>query len=309
MRILIVGLGSIGRRHLTCLSEMLNVKVASLRTTKGALKKSENVIEFTSLDTAFEFKPDGVIVANPTSLHIESAEPFLKRGIKTLIEKPIGFSSTDANPLKKYSSLVRVAYCYRFHEINRLVSKIYSEEKIFKVSFRRSYYLPKWHPYADYRTEYTAQKKMGGGVIRTLSHEIDLMIHWFGVPDAITGVIDKISDLEIDTDDCAFFSCRYHKKKMRVNFDLDFFSPVNVNIGEIYSSKGKYQWDTNRFKFTAYDEEKSSTNILFEVNNINQMYSRQMMDFVKFVESGESQNANLEQSIEVLKVIEKIDGK
>lgn len=308
MKVLIVGLGSIGKRHATCLLQFNNIELAILRTAKGTLKEKSEYLEFYSLEQALNFEPDGVIIANPTSLHVSTALPFLEKGIKLLIEKPIAFSSTEASVLLKYAHLIRVAYCFRFHRLNSLISKICLEEKVLKLGFKRSYYLPKWHPYADYRTEYTASKSLGGGVIRTLSHEIDLMVNWLGFPNSIIGTTDKISDLEIDTDDYAFFTCKYNNK-CRVNFELDFLSPINTNLGELYTSKGKYQWDSKGFQFTAYSDNESTIIESFSAENINEMYVKQMADFIDYIETGNSKNTDLTQSIDVLKIIEQVDGK
>jgi predicted dehydrogenase len=254
------------------------------------------------------FNPDAVIVANPTSLHIVSVLPFLEKGIKVLIEKPIAYSSEEANSLNSFQDLIRVAYCFRFHPLNEAISKIIKGERIFKVGFKRSYYLPKWHPYADYRSEYTAQKSLGGGVIRTLSHEIDLMINWFGSPNSSVGVTDKISNLEIDTDDYAFFTCKYANGP-RVNFELDFLSPMSVNTGELYSEKGKYSWDLSGISFMSYDSVQAENVTSFSTDEINRMYVKQIEDFIGFVKDGNSINTSFNQSIEVLKIIENIDGK
>jgi len=224
MKILIVGLGSIGQRHAACLQKINGVEIAVLRTKKGTLKDASGFTEFYSLDDALAYHPDGVIISNPTSLHVETALPFLQSGIKTLIEKPVADTAAEAEKLAAYSEHLRVAYCVRFLPLISTIKEIAEQEKIYKLSFKRSYYLPKWHPYADYRTEYTAKRSLGGGVIRTLSHEIDLMLYLFGEPVHTVGVTDKISPLEIDTDDFAFVSCKT-AAGARINFELDFFLP------------------------------------------------------------------------------------
>ena len=180
MKILIIGLGSIGQRHLKILSCFANIEIAALRTSKGLLKNEISVTNFFKLKDAIKFKPDGVIISNPTSLHVKSVLPFLKLGCKVLIEKPIDDCFEKTEILKPYAELIRVAYCMRFNPIMKFLNSKFKVENPFKVGFKRSFYLPNWHPYADYRQEYTAQKQMGGGVIRTLSHELDLAIHWFG---------------------------------------------------------------------------------------------------------------------------------
>ncbi|HMO61132.1 MAG TPA: Gfo/Idh/MocA family oxidoreductase [Ferruginibacter sp.] len=307
MKILIVGLGSIGQRHAACLQKMPGVDIAVLRTNKGTLKEKSGYTEFYNIEDALAYQPDGVVIANPTSLHVETALPFLQRGIKTLIEKPIAQSHADAEKLSPFSNNLLVAYCVRFLPLINIIKEIAAGERIYKISFKRSYYLPKWHPYADYRTEYTAKKELGGGVIRTLSHEIDLMLYLFGEPVSTTGVTDKISALEIDTDDFAFFTCKL-KNGARVNFELDFFSPKNLNVAEMFTDKGKYTWDMRELLFTPYNETTAERLYGPELFNIEKMYSSQIDDFINFIKYGKSNNASYEAAINVLNIITKIDG-
>lgn len=308
LKILLIGMGSIGRRHLQCLQSFGNIDLASLRTLKGTLNEKTGIKEFYNFQEALKFKPNGVIVSNPTSLHIETAIPFLEKGIKVLIEKPVSHDLATSRLLLPYEKDLRIAYCMRFHPLNDLISSILKKEIVFKLGFKRSYYLPKWHPYADYRLEYTAKRELGGGVIRTLSHEIDLMLNWFGNPKSFCGVIDKVSNLEIDTDDYAFFSCQY-QQGFRVNFELDFLSPVNVNTGELFTDKGKYQWDMKNFWFTAYNEVDKNEAVVFDEDSLNQMYVKQLEDFLKFIETGKSKNTTLVQGINLLTIIEELDAK
>ncbi len=307
MKILIVGLGSIGQRHAGCLQKMAGVEIAVLRTTKGTLKEKSSYTEFYNVEDALAYQPDGVIIANPTSLHVQTALPFLQKGIKTLIEKPIAYSQADAEKLAPFSNDLLVAYCVRFLPSVNIIKQIIADEKMYKLSFKRSYYLPKWHPYADYKTEYTAKKELGGGVIRTLSHEIDLMLYLFGEPVSITGVTDKISPLEIDTDDFAFVTCKT-KNGARVNFELDLFSPKNVNTAEMFTEKGKYTWDMTELLFTPYQETTATKLYGQELFDIEKMYNNQMQDFIGFVNGNKSENATYNSAQAVLKIIEYVDA-
>ncbi len=308
MKIVIIGLGSIGHRHLSHLKEISGLELASLRTKKGEVKKDGGIREFYLLEDALDFKPDGVLISNPTALHVETALPFLKNGTKVLIEKPIDTSIQNAEVLKPYESLIRVAYCMRFHPLNLFLKNTFKEELPFKVGFKRSFYLPKWHPYADYRKEYTAKKSLGGGVIRTLSHEIDLSLDWFGTPKEVNGVVDKVSFLEIETDDYAFFSTK-SSENTRINFELDFFSPLNVYLGEAFTERGKYEWNLNKVTFTGY--ESGEKEVVFSVPKEagSEMYQNQMDDFCRFISQGKSLNASFEDGINVLKIIEEIENK
>ena len=305
MRILIIGLGSIGRRHLKVLQEIGGHQVAALRSRKGTLKENSGIVEFTSVDEALAFGPDAVIVANPTSLHVESSMPFLKAGCKLLIEKPIAHSTVEAQKIERFKDQIRVAYCLRFLPISKFVRTILEEESIFKISFKRSFYLPKWHAYADYRKEYTARKDLGGGVIRTLSHEIDLAMHWLGKPNKTVGIVDKLSPLDINVDDIAFLSMKMNNGA-RVNMELDFYSPRNINQAELFTEKGKYFWDAQRLEFMGYDY--SEPQVIQKFGQVyDQMYNDQIRDFLNFVKGEESLNCSFEESVWVSDVIEEIE--
>jgi predicted dehydrogenase len=302
MKILVVGMGSIGRRHASCLQQQAGVELAVLRTAKGTLKERTPFKEFHGIKEALSFGPDGVIVANPTALHVSTALPFLERGIKVLIEKPVAHSVSDAEKLASFASQIRVAYCLRFLPLTAVLKKIIETEKVYKLGFRRSYYLPNWHPYADYRSEYTARKDLGGGVIRTMSHEIDLMHYFLGCPVEVVGAVDKISALDIDTDDYAFFTCKM-SRGARVNFELDFFSPANVNAGELFTEKGKYSWNTTDLYFTSYRETVGSKINEIGMFDFEAMYHGQVSDFIRFVNKGVSANSTYEDSLNVMRVI------
>ena len=305
MKILLIGLGSIGMRHLKHLQNMPGLELASLRSKKGELKKESGIFEFYDLSQALEFKPSGVIISNPTSMHVQTALPFLKENIKVLIEKPISVSIKNAELLRPFKSLIRVAYCMRFSSVNHFLKEKFTKDEPFKIGFKRSFYLPNWHPYADYRKEYTALKSLGGGVIRTLSHEIDISLHWFGEPTKVEGVVDQISFLEIDTDDYAFFSTK--NNRTRVNFELDFFSPNNVNIGEAYTEEGKYEWEAQNIYFTSYNTGLKEKIFTAPQDFVRQMYQDQMEDFCEFLTSGKSLNASFDDGMKVLEIIEKVE--
>jgi len=306
MKILIAGLGSIGKRHLMSIQKINGVEVAALRTGKGTLKDKSDVREFYSIEEALDYKPDGVLIANPTSKHVETALPFLQKGIKVLIEKPIDDTISESQKLEGYKGNILVAYCMRFFPLNSFIKELSLRENIFKISFQRSFYLPKMHPYADYRTEYAAKKELGGGVIRTFSHEIDMMLNWFGEPLSVTGVTDKISHLEMDTDDFAFFTAKT-KSGARINFELDFFAPVNVNVGEAFTEKGKYFWDTKSIQYLDYNESVPREILKYEDNAFEVMYVNQIQDFINFIQGKPSENATYETAMQVMEIIEGIE--
>lgn len=305
MKILVVGLGSIGRRHFNILNTFNDIELASLRTRTRMLNDTSDMLEFYSIEEALAFKPDGVIICNPTSLHVETSLPFLEQGAKVLIEKPISNTLSGLEKLEPFAPSLRVAYCLRYLDVYEFLKQEFFDDTPFKISFKRSYFLPLWHPKTDYRQEYVAKKELGGGVLRTLSHEIDLAINWLGKPESIIGVSDKIGFLEMDTDDFAFFSLKM-KNGTRVNFELDLYSPYNVNEGEAITNTGKYTWDMNGVYFYAFDLKENKRIFKADKDSLNKMYLKQLEDFKVFIKSGSSKACDLSQGLESIKIIEKL---
>lgn len=308
----IIGMGSIGQRHARNLYKLGIKDIAALRTNRGVMKALPDdlkfVKEFSGEDDFYNNNLDGVIIANPTSLHLEAALPALQKGLKTFIEKPITENAENACRLEKFSESIIVGYCLRFSNYIKIIKNFIDEGnlgKLYKASFYRSYYLPKWHPYADYRLEYTAQKKLGGGVIRTLSHEIDLMHFLFGEVESANGLVDKISDLDIDTDDFCFFTCKM-KQGGRVNFEMDFLSLDYINRAEIIGSNGRLAYDMRDVTFTKMDGEKEILHV-FTSDEVDGMYLDQMKDFLRFIDEGKSLNCSFKDAVAVLNIIEEID--
>ncbi len=212
MRILIIGCGSIGRRHIKALEHIGVQDIIAYRTKKGALKdlseEMHNVTEVYDMKAAFASEPDGVIISNPTSLHLPILIECVKRGIDVFIEKPICGSIEElaqyADFIEKSDSRIMVGYVLRFHPLFKELKKLLSQGVIgspLKAEMKVGHYLPFWHKYEDYSKGYVAQKMLGGGAIRTLSHEIDLANYFFGDLYSVYSKIDKLSNLNIETDD------------------------------------------------------------------------------------------------------------
>jgi len=307
MKILIIGLGSIGRRHLSCLQRIGGLDLAAFRTAKGTLFEQSDIKEFFSRSEALQFKPEGVIVANPTALHVDESLPFLENGIPVLIEKPLAASLVNANQLRPYQHLIRVAYVFRFSTVSRFLKTQFETDRPFKVSYKRSFYLPKWHSYADYTKEYTARKDLGGGVLRTLSHEIDLALDMFGYPIEVLGLTDRLSTLKIDVDDFALLSMKM-RQGVRVNLELDYFSPQNINFGEAITETGKYEWNIDEVFFQDFRDSEKCTLLAKENESFDENYFRQINDFLQFVETGVSLNASYADGVETLRIIETVDS-
>ncbi len=196
MKVLIVGYGSIGRRHADVLIGICHdVGVVSRR----AIGHTPN---FASIEEAANlFAPDYVIIASRTVEHREDIEALSTTGFKgrLLIEKPVYDSGSESPP--SGFEFVKVAFNLRFHPALLHLRKLIAGRKIYAATVYTGSYLPSWRPDRDYRASYSAIRAEGGGVLRDLSHELDYTMWLFGQWQSVATIGGRFGDLDIDSDD------------------------------------------------------------------------------------------------------------
>lgn len=196
MRALVVGYGSIGRRHAGVLGELgCDVAVLSRRTVDHARG-------FTSLASALtEWQPEYVVVADRTSEHHDTVASFAAAGFRgrVLVEKPL-FDRARAIPSHSFSH-TGVAYQLRFHPLLNKLRCLVNPSRALTATLYVGSYLPHWRPGTDYRDGYSASSAQGGGALRDLSHELDCALWLLGPWRRLTACGGHVSGLEIDSDD------------------------------------------------------------------------------------------------------------
>ena len=185
MRVLFVGLGSIGTRHLKNLHAVaakrgIPVEACALRSTHGGaeartLPETTRALlagEYTALPENAQF--DAAFITNPTSLHFDTLRLLRGKARVLFIEKPIfdepARSLTDC---LAPGQMAYVAAPMRWCGTMLALKKELPRLRVYSARALCSSYLPDWRPGVDYRTVYSAHKALGGGVTNDLIHEWD----------------------------------------------------------------------------------------------------------------------------------------
>ena len=199
MKVLVVGYGSIGKRHARILEGLgLEVAVVSQQSL------SDEYVKFSDIGFAVsEWKPEYIIIANQTDKHCYTMESLIKGGFrgKVLIEKPL-FDKIQNVSTHSFSDLI-VAYNLRLHPFLKKIKHIlaHKNKTIFSANISVGSYLPDWRQNSDYTKSYSASKEKGGGVLRDLSHELDYVQWFFGKWKRLTAIGGHFSNLDITSDD------------------------------------------------------------------------------------------------------------
>ena len=252
MKFLIAGLGSIGRRHFRNLISLGEKDIVLLRTRKGTLPDDEVAgypVE-TDLNQALDkHKPDAVIVANPTSMHLDVAIPAAQAGCHILLEKPVSHSLERLDELKNAAensgSRILVGFQFRYHPtLNQARELIRSGTlgQVLTVHVHWGEYLPQWHPWEDYRQSYAARADLGGGVVVTLTHPFDYLRYLLGEVESLWSFNGHISPLEVDVEDVAEIGLRFTEGAVG-GVHVNYFQRPSVHRLEIVGMNGTLRWD------------------------------------------------------------------
>jgi len=312
--ILVIGFGSIGRRHLENLLQLKNVKliVYTKRTDLNSFKE-QGVKISNSLTECLNENPDIGFITNETSLHIPIAIKLAQNGLDLFIEKPLSNSSKDIQKLcsivRKKKLITQMGCNLRFHPCIKKIKNLIDQRKIGKIisaQVQNSSYLPDQHRWEDYKKSYAARNDLGGGVTLTLIHEIDYMYWFFQEVENVVSVSGKMSDLDITAEDYTASLLKF-KNKVVGELHLDYFQRPDFRSCKIRGTKGEIYWDSVNNSVSVYNIRKNKWEIKFETgfaNNIDtySSYLEEIKHFLRCVKNRKETINNLEQGIATLKI-------
>ena len=252
MKFLIAGLGSIGRRHFRNLIALGEKDIILLRSHRATLPDDELAgypVETDLAEALKKHKPEAVIVANPTSLHLDVAIPAAEAGCHILLEKPVSNSLDRLDVLQKAAeksgSRILVGFQFRYHPtLNKARELIQASAlgKVLTVHAHWGEYLPQWHPWEDYRQSYAARADLGGGVIRTLTHPLDYLRYLIGEVDSLWSFNGHISSLELDVEDAAEIGLKFTNGAIG-GVHLNYAQRPPAHRLEIVGTNGTLRWE------------------------------------------------------------------
>ena len=295
MKALVVGGGSIGKRHLQNL-QALGMEELGLVETDGvrasALSSELPLRCFAELSSGLDWDPDFAIVATPTDLHASHAADVIRRGCDIFIEKPLCHTAVEVDQLcaleERWRPISLVGCNMRFHPGLARVKELLEQETIGKILFARLHcgsYLPEWRAGVDYRENYAATERRGGGCILDCIHELDLAGWFAGEVIEVTCMAGHLSSLEIATEDVAALICR-HESGAISEIHLDYVQRTYERGCEIVGEKGSIFWEFSSGQVRRFDADAREWTIESQPCDwqTNSMYLDEVKHFIECVQ-------------------------
>ena len=328
MRVLFYGLGGIGQRHLRNLREVVGprLEVHAHRTRRLAhvlsdrleivpgetLEEKYGIIVHSDRAGALASRPDAVFVCNPSSMHVDHVIDALRSGAAVFVEKPLSHDwqrVAEMLAIAETSKAVgMVGYQLRFHPcVEKAIGLLSSGAigRLVAVRMEVGEWLPGWHKYEDYRTMYASQSSLGGGVILSQIHEMDILYAILGVPEHVYCIGGKLTRLDVDVEDVAghLFGFIRDGRLIPVQLHQDYIQRPPRRYYEFIGDAGKVEIDMLATTLTRYGAEGDVVE-KFAVPDFqrNSMFLAQIRHFVDCVEGGESPRVSLEDGSQSLRM-------
>lgn len=311
--ILIIGGGSIGKRHLKNLLALGEKDITLIEPApeRALTIRNEFGIETAgSLDEAWSKKEFDIgLICSPPIYHLDQAQQLAEKGINFFVEKPLSHTTHGLDKLvelvQKKKLITMVGSNWKFYPSFQTMKELLDAGAIGRVLSARcqfGWYLPNWHPWEDFRKGYSANKKLGGGILLD-SHEFDYLTWFLGPVTQLACFADKVSDLEIDVEDTAEVIFKFQSGAIG-ELHLDYTQRFYQRNFEFFGEKGTIIWDTNWKKIIlrlADEPEKEFT--LTPEYDINTMYIEEMKHFLECVAENKPTLTPITKAAEVVKLI------
>lgn len=314
--ILVLGSGSVGKRHLTNLAG-LGCRTSAMDPRQDRLAEAANAThlegQYTGVAEALKHAGDydGAVVASPPNFHCAQCLALAQAGLPILLEKPVSPDLKSAQDLEQELARIPGAklllgYTYRWWPPLTAFLNLLRAGRIGRplhAKFVMSAHLADWHPWERYQDFFMASKELGGGALLDESHFLDLMLWFFGMPDRVTARVEKLSNLEIETDDNVDMVAVY-PSGLRVLMHLDLFGRPHEKYISVTGEEGTLLWsfEPNQVSFSREMAHKwETTNYAYQRNH---MFVRVAEEFLSLLAGAGEVSCSLKDGIDVLKVIE-----
>lgn len=315
-RILIVGQGSIGQRHLRLVRESQpDADIRVLRHQPGQAVPALANACLSSPEAIADFRPQLAVVANPAPFHLPAAQKLVAAGCHILMEKPLAARSAEIAPCldqaRQAGLVFQVGYNLRFLPSLQTFRRLVLEGtigRIFSVRCEIGQYLPGWRPGTDYRQGVSARAELGGGALLEMSHELDYLRWIFGEVRWVNAWTGRLGGLAVDVEDTAHLTLGFIRPtgdEAVGALSLDFARRDTTRCCVAIGTQGSLRWDALRGTVSQYLPDENRWQEVFQHRpGRDDSYQAQWAHFLTCVHEGRAPLVSGEDGLAVVRLVE-----
>jgi len=316
-RVLVVGQGSIGLRHLQNIRKIMpEADICVLRHKSPRDLSGLSVRVLDTIEEAQKFGPQVAIIANPAPFHLQISDLLIRQGCHILIEKPLSIGTAGVvdflKEVKERGLICQVGYNLRFVPSLQRFRELLCNGVIGRIMSVRSevgQHLPSWRPENDYRKSVSARRELGGGVLLELSHEIDYLYWIFGAIEWVNATLSRQSSLEIDVEDTAHLIIGFVPDsggyQLTASVNMDFIRHDNTRLCTAIGERGSLRWDGLKGEVELFEAGAKVWRSLYsDPHQRDESYLAEWRNFIENISENKLPLVSGEDGLRVLEIID-----
>lgn len=323
MKLLIVGLGSMGKRRARLAKGMdTSIQISGVDTTESRRVEAEGlgIPAYASIGEAVAAeKFDAALVCTAPITHAGIISELLDAGLPVFTELNLVSDGYEENMKKAKEKglplFLSSTMLYR-GETQYIKHRVEAFDKPVNYIYHIGQYLPDWHPWENYKNFFVGDKRTGG-VREIFGIDLPWLLDTFGPVKSLHVEKDKISQLEVDYPDSYFVTLR-HENGVKGMLAVDVVSPKAVRNFECFGEGLHLFWEGNPKSLYTFDHDKGeklpvNTYESFEHdsrysdNIVENAYVDELANFFAVLKGAEQPRYSFEKDLETIRLIEAIE--
>ena len=323
MKLLIVGLGSMGKRRARLAKGMdASIQISGVDTTESRRVEAEGlgITAYASIGEAVTAeKFDAALVCTAPITHAGIISELLDAGLPVFTELNLVSDGYEENMKKAKEKglplFLSSTMLYR-GETQYIKHQVEAFDKPVNYIYHIGQYLPDWHPWENYKNFFVGDKRTGG-VREIFGIDLPWLLDTFGPVKSLHVEKDKISQLEVDYPDSYFVTLR-HENGVKGMLAVDVVSPKAVRNFECFGERLHLFWEGNPKSLYTFDHDKGeklpvNTYESFEHdsrysdNIVENAYVDELANFFAVLKGTEQPRYSFEKDLETIRLIEAIE--
>lgn len=320
MRIVVIGLGSMGKRRIRLIKEMYpDYIVLGIDGREDRRKETTDMFGIQCFSAAAEVADQvncSFICTSPLS-HASIIADCLNRGWHVFTELNLVTDGYEENITlakeKKCTLFLSSSFFYR-EEIKYIRTKIDSDKK-WNYIYHIGQYLPDWHPWENYKDFFIGDKRTNG-CREIMAIELPWLTRTFGEVESTAILADKMTELNIGFEDNYMIQMK-HRNGNKGTLIVDVVSPVAVRKMEAYAEHSYISWNGTPDSVQEFDpksgklvtvqlSEKAEHKDGYSAFIVENMYKNEIREFFDVVLDGKKPQYGFEQDQKILELIDSL---
>ena len=331
MNIVVIGLGSMGKRRIRLLKQYIKNevnedkkwKIVGIDVTDSRCRECEEVydiITYRTLEEALENEAiDCAVISTSPHTHAGIIKECLKNKLHVFTEINLMAHGYEENITlaKTEEKVLFLSSTFMYRKEMEYIKKEVQENAFTGLyRYHIGQYLPEWHPWENYKNFFVGRKD-SNGCREIFAIELPWIVDTFGDIKSVHSIHRKVSKLEIDYDD-SYQVLIEHTSGIMGNLTVDVVTPRAGRELEIWSEGFHISWKGTPDTLVRFNSDTKNIEeiVLYEQVEHKEGYNQfvvenayydELKNFIRSVEQKEQPRYSFEKDAKILTWIDEIE--